>query len=83
LIAATLCPNLGLQLDADSEKAAWNRAIEIFRFHSKSISSAEKGIVALKWFRRTIAAHTKAAISESISCPHHVSLRKISLRSNS
>jgi hypothetical protein len=63
LVAATLCPDLGSQMYDESGKTSWTRAIEIFQFHSSRISSAEKGIEALHWFRRMIAARTVATNS--------------------
>ncbi|KAF2668487.1 hypothetical protein BT63DRAFT_425801 [Microthyrium microscopicum] len=69
LIAATLCPDLKFQMDDDSGKASWNRAIEIFKFHSNHIPSAGKGIDALKLFRRTIAKHIAAKDSSTSSMP--------------
>jgi hypothetical protein len=51
-------------MDTDTGSTSWNRAIEIFQFHSYRISSAEKGIEALDWFRKTIAARIDANNSQ-------------------
>ncbi|RDW77811.1 hypothetical protein BP6252_05864 [Coleophoma cylindrospora] len=54
LVAAMLCPNLEGNLDADPGKASWDRAMQIFKFHQSHITSAEKGIKVLEYFRHNI-----------------------------
>ncbi|KAF4629417.1 hypothetical protein G7Y89_g8733 [Cudoniella acicularis] len=55
LVAATLCPYLGLQFDQNPCKASWDRALHIFAFHKAHVASAEKGIKALEIFRNYIS----------------------------
>jgi len=50
LVAATLCPFLGLQIDQDPCKESWQKALDIFTFHKAHVASAEKGIEALEKF---------------------------------
>jgi hypothetical protein len=42
---------LEVNLDVDPDKASWDRAIQIFKFHQAHITSAEKGIEILERFR--------------------------------
>ncbi|KAH8668533.1 fungal-specific transcription factor domain-containing protein [Xylariales sp. PMI_506] len=58
LVAATLCQDLGLSLDSERVTSSWNRARQIFQFHSKYVPSAEKGIEALEWLRKCVAARS-------------------------
>jgi hypothetical protein len=57
LVAATLCPFLGLQFDQNPCKVSWQKALDIFEFHRAHVASAEKGIEALEKFRNYV--HTR------------------------
>ncbi|RKK76945.1 hypothetical protein BFJ68_g17206 [Fusarium oxysporum] len=47
LLAASLCPDLEVNLDFDPAKTSWERALQIFEFHKSHVESAAKGIEAL------------------------------------
>ncbi|KAK2688920.1 hypothetical protein QWA68_012498 [Fusarium oxysporum] len=51
LLAASLCPDLEVNLDFDPAKTSWERALQIFEFHKSHVQSAAKGIKALVRYR--------------------------------
>ncbi|EXL65366.1 hypothetical protein FOPG_18402 [Fusarium oxysporum f. sp. conglutinans race 2 54008] len=51
LLAASLCPDLEVNLDFDPAKTSWERALQIFEFHKSHVESAAKGIEALVRYR--------------------------------
>lgn len=65
LVAATLWPDFELRLDGGLGKASWSRVTQIFQFHSRHVASAEKGLEALEWFRKCMAARTAVSDSKS------------------
>ncbi|KAJ0158904.1 Positive regulator of purine utilization [Colletotrichum tanaceti] len=56
LIVATLCPDLGVDFDTEPTRTSWDRALRIFEFHKRHVSSAARGIEALQKFRESVAA---------------------------
>lgn len=64
-MAATLCPDLGVDLAVGNSQLAWTQALEIFQSYSKFVSSAETGVEALEKFRKCIATYTNGLRSKS------------------
>ncbi|KAF9877422.1 transcriptional regulatory protein [Colletotrichum karsti] len=56
LVVATLCPGLDVSFDTEPTKTSWDRALTIFDFHKKHVSSASRGIEVLQKFRESVAA---------------------------
>lgn len=52
LLAASLCPELEVDLEIGAAKTSWQRAFQIFEFHKPHVESAEKGIEALLRYRQ-------------------------------
>ncbi|KAF5250764.1 hypothetical protein FANTH_4036 [Fusarium anthophilum] len=59
LLAASLCPDLEVNLDVDPAKTSWERALGIFEFHKSHVESAAKGIEALVRYRLRFATFAK------------------------
>lgn len=64
IVAATLCPELGIRLDSDAGRASWDQAVHIFQVHSQSIPTADKALKALELFRRCVMKRAEAARGE-------------------
>lgn len=56
LLAASLCPELGVSLELEPAKTSWEKALQIFDYHKTDVESAEKGIQVLKMYYRQIWA---------------------------
>ncbi|KAF4828207.1 Sorbicillinoid biosynthetic cluster transcription factor sor3 [Colletotrichum tropicale] len=56
LVVATLCPDLQVNFDTEPTKTSWDRALRIFDFHKKHVTSATRGIEVLQRFRDSVAA---------------------------
>ncbi|KAF5528159.1 Sorbicillinoid biosynthetic cluster transcription factor sor3 [Colletotrichum aenigma] len=56
LAVATLCPDLRVSFDTEPTKTSWDRALRIFDFHKKHVTSATRGIEVLQRFRNSVAA---------------------------
>ncbi|GJC95897.1 transcriptional regulatory protein [Colletotrichum higginsianum] len=56
LVVATLCPDLGVDFDTEPTRTSWDRALHIFEFHKRHVSSAARGIEVLQKFRESVAA---------------------------
>ncbi|KAI3573491.1 fungal-specific transcription factor domain-containing protein [Fusarium oxysporum f. sp. albedinis] len=59
LLAASLCPDLEVNLDLDPAKTSWERALQIFEFHKSHVESAAKGIEALGRYRLRFSTFAK------------------------
>ncbi|KAF4852439.1 Sorbicillinoid biosynthetic cluster transcription factor sor3 [Colletotrichum siamense] len=56
LVVATLCPDLQVNFDTEPTKTSWDRALRIFSFHKRHVTSATRGIEVLQRFRDSVAA---------------------------
>ncbi|KAF5515399.1 Sorbicillinoid biosynthetic cluster transcription factor sor3 [Colletotrichum siamense] len=56
LVVATLCPDLNISFDTEPTKTSWDRALRIFDFHKKHVTSATRGIEVLQRFQNSVAA---------------------------
>lgn len=56
LVVATLCPDLQVSFETEPTKTSWDRALRIFDFHKRHVTSATRGIEALQRFRDSVAA---------------------------
>ncbi|KAF5971920.1 hypothetical protein FBULB1_8970 [Fusarium bulbicola] len=59
LLAASLCPDLEVNLDVGPAKTSWERALGIFEFNKSHVESAAKGIEALVRYRLRFATFAK------------------------
>lgn len=59
LLAASLCPNLGVNLDLEPAKTSWERALQVFHHYESQVESATKGKEALEKYRQRFSAVTK------------------------
>ncbi|KAF5681232.1 hypothetical protein FHETE_21 [Fusarium heterosporum] len=59
LLAASLFPDLEVNLDLDPAKTSWKRALQIFEFHKSHVESAAKGIEALEKYRMRFSSFAK------------------------
>jgi hypothetical protein len=66
LLAASLCPDLEVNLDLDPAKTSWERALEIFEFHKSHVESAAKGIEALGRYRLRFSTSAKKGKSRDL-----------------
>ena len=64
IVAATLCPELGIRLDSDAGWTSWDQAVRIFRFYRQHVPTADKALEALELFRRCVMKRAKAARGE-------------------
>ncbi|KAH8653770.1 fungal-specific transcription factor domain-containing protein [Xylariales sp. PMI_506] len=61
IVAATLCPELGIRFDRDAGQASWDQAVEILQFYRQHVPTADKALEALELFRRCVMKRAEAA----------------------
>lgn len=54
LVAATLCPDLHVNLDEGLAKDSWQWAQQIFQYYQTQVPGASKGMQALQSFRSSV-----------------------------
>ncbi|KAG8354017.1 hypothetical protein FVEN_g8234 [Fusarium venenatum] len=59
LLAASLLPDLGVDLDVEPAKTSWDKALEVFYHYESNVESAAKGVEALKKYRQRFSAFLK------------------------
>ncbi|OBS20254.1 hypothetical protein FPOA_06639 [Fusarium poae] len=59
LLAASLFPDLGVDLDAGPAKDSWDKALEVFYHYESNVESAARGAEALKKYRQRFSAFLK------------------------
>ncbi|WQF75370.1 hypothetical protein CDEST_00384 [Colletotrichum destructivum] len=72
LVVATLCPDLGVDFDTEPTRTSWDRALHIFEFHKRHVSSAERGIEVLQKFRESVAAVSRQEAPSGPAEANHV-----------
>lgn len=64
IVAATLCPELGIRLTSDAGRASWDQAVQIFQFYRHYVPTADKALEALELFRRCVMKRAEAVRGE-------------------
>jgi hypothetical protein len=59
LLAASLCPNLEVNLDLEPAKSSWEKALQVFDYYESHVESAAKGKEALEKYRQRFSALTR------------------------
>lgn len=59
LLAASFCPDLGVNLHLEPAKTSWGRALQVFHHYESQVESAAKGKEALERYRQRFSPVTK------------------------
>ncbi|TDZ29175.1 Sorbicillinoid biosynthetic cluster transcription factor 2 [Colletotrichum spinosum] len=71
LVVATLCPGVAVNFDADEPtKLSWHRALRIFDFHRRHVTSAARGIEVLQKFRDSVVAVSRRGVLPATEADH-------------
>lgn len=60
IVAATLCPELGISLDSAAGRASWDQAVQILQFYRQHVPTADKALEALELFRQCVMKRAEA-----------------------